>query len=81
MSNRSHLMHSARRLSVWIVSGLLYAAAAFAPAQATEPAQDENLAYAIGVQTYINAFPVMDLYRTLWETSLDPGRATRVTRR
>lgn len=67
-------MHSARRLSVWIVSGLLYAATAFAPAQATEPAQDENLAYAIGVQTYINAFPVMDLYRTLWETTLDPGR-------
>ena len=45
-----------------------------APAGATEPAQDENLAYAIGVQTYIGGFPLMDLYRTLWETSFDPGR-------
>ena len=44
------------------------------PANATEPAQDENLAYAIGVQTYISGFPLMDLYRTLWETSFDPGR-------
>lgn len=45
-----------------------------APAQATEPAQDEALAYAIGVQTYISHFPLMDLYRTLWETSFDPDR-------
>ena len=44
------------------------------PANATEPAQGENLAYAIGVQTYISGFPLMDLYRTLWETSFDPGR-------
>jgi hypothetical protein len=41
---------------------------------ATEPAQDEALAYTAGVQTYINAFPLMDLYRTLWETSFDPKR-------
>lgn len=44
------------------------------PAQATEPAQDEALAYAIGVQAYIGGYPLMDLYRTLWETSFDPGR-------
>ncbi|MEE4121312.1 MAG: DUF1254 domain-containing protein [Paracoccaceae bacterium] len=44
------------------------------PARATEPAQDEALAYAIGVQTYIAHFPLMDLYRTLWETSFDPER-------
>ena len=44
------------------------------PARATEPAQDEALAYAVGVQTYISHFPLMDLYRTLWETSLDPDR-------
>jgi hypothetical protein len=43
-------------------------------ATAAEPAQDEALAYAIGVQTYINGFPMMDLYRTLWETSFDPKR-------
>ncbi|MCS6846034.1 MAG: DUF1254 domain-containing protein [Caldilineales bacterium] len=36
--------------------------------------QSENLAYAIGVQTYISYFPLMDLYRTLWETCFDPGR-------
>lgn len=42
--------------------------------RAAEPAQDENLAYTIGVQTYISHFPVMDLYRTLWETSFDPQR-------
>ena len=43
-------------------------------ANAAEPAQDENLAHAAGVQTYINGFPMMDLYRTLWETSFDPER-------
>lgn len=46
-------------------------------AAAEEPldrAQDEALAYAIGVQTYISHFPLMDLYRTLWETSFDPNR-------
>jgi hypothetical protein len=74
MLKRGHVTHRAKRLSVWIVSGLLYAAAAFAPAQASEPAQDEDLAYAIGVQTYISSFPLMDLYRTLWETSFDPDR-------
>lgn len=42
------------------------------PARAIEPAQDEALAYAIGVQSYISRFPPMDLYRTLWETSFDP---------
>jgi hypothetical protein len=44
------------------------------PATAVEPAQDEALAYTIGVQTYISGFPMMDLYRTLWETSFDPKR-------
>lgn len=44
------------------------------PANAIERAQDETLAYSIGVQTYIYGFPMMDLYRTLWETSFDPGR-------
>ena len=44
------------------------------PANATEPAQDEELAHAIGIQTYISGFPLMDLYRTLWETSFDLDR-------
>lgn len=43
-------------------------------ANAAEPAQDENLAYAAGVQAYVSGFPMMDLYRTLWETSFDPKR-------
>ena len=45
-----------------------------APAAAQEQARDEELAYSIGVQTYIWSYPMMDLYRTLWETSLDPDR-------
>ena len=46
------------------------------PGSATEmePAQDESVAYNIGVQTYISGYPMMDLYRTLWETSFDPKR-------
>jgi len=44
------------------------------PARSLEPAQDEDLAYAIGIQAYIDGFPMMDLYRTLWETSFDPDR-------
>ena len=50
MLKRGHVMHRAKRLSVWIVSGLLYAAAAFAPAQATEPAQDEDLSGVITIR-------------------------------
>jgi len=55
---------------------IMFAGALAAPpaVDAAEPAQDEDLAYAIGVQTYISHFPLMDLYRTLWETSFDPDR-------
>jgi hypothetical protein len=67
-------MSRTKRFAAWIVSGLMYATAALTPAGAAEPAQDENLAYTIGVQTYISHFPLMDLYRTLWETSFDPER-------
>jgi hypothetical protein len=63
-----------QRYAVSIVAGLLFATAAVTPARAAEPAQDEALAYSIGVQTYIDGFPMMDLYRTLWETSFDPKR-------
>jgi hypothetical protein len=48
--------------------------ASASPLRATEPAQDEALAYAVGMQTYIAHFALMDLYRTLWETSFDPDR-------
>src|SRR5512137_1016799 len=65
---------TSRLRAVPIVAGLLFATGALTPARASEPAQDEALAYAIGVQTYVNGFPMMDLYRTLWETSFDPGR-------
>ena len=57
-----------------ILPALALSVASAAPVRATEPAQDEALAYTIGVQTYIAHFPLMDLYRTLWETSFDPGR-------
>ena len=63
-----------QRCAISIVTGLLFATAALTPARAAEPAQDENLAYTIGVQAYVSHFPLMDLYRTLWETSFDPGR-------
>ena len=57
-------------LVAWCFAGLPTRASA----TETEPARDETLAYAIGVQTYIYGFPMMDLYRTLWETSFDPKR-------
>jgi hypothetical protein len=63
-----------QRCAFPIVAGLFFATAALTPARAAEPAQDEALAYTIGVQAYINGFPMMDLYRTLWETSFDPKR-------
>jgi len=63
-----------KRCAFSTLASLVLATAALAPARATEPAQDENLAYAIGVQTYISSFPLMDLYRTMWETSFDPKR-------
>jgi len=63
-----------QRCAFSIVTGLLFATAASTPARSAEPAQDEALAYTIGVQSYINGFPMMDLYRTLWETSFDPKR-------
>lgn len=74
MRKINHLMSRAKAYAVWIVTGLLCATAALIPARAAEPAQDENLAYTVGVQTYISGFPMMDLYRTLWETSFDPKR-------
>lgn len=63
-----------QRFVICIVTGVLFATATLTPARAAEPAQDEALAYTVGVQTYINGFPMMDLYRTLWETSFDPKR-------
>jgi len=74
MSRTSSVPSILQRFALQIVTGLLFATAASTPAQATEPAQDEALAYAVGVQTYISGFPMMDLYRTLWETSFDPRR-------
>jgi len=74
MRKVNHFMSRAKAYAAWIVTGLLCATAALTPARAAEPAQDENLAYTVGVQTYISGFPMMDLYRTLWETSFDPNR-------
>lgn len=63
-----------RKLTVFMATVLAIGAAAWAPARATEPVQDESVAYAAGMQAYIYGFPMMDLYRTLWETSFDPAR-------
>ncbi len=38
----------------------------------------ENLAYSIGVQAYIYAYPVMDLWRTFYEGTLDPKRGHKI---
>ena len=62
------------RIGMWSALLMAIAATMHSSAMAHEPAQDEALAYTIGVQSYINAFPMMDLYRTLWETSFDPKR-------
>ena len=67
-------MHPLRKLLCGIGLSVAALMASPHPATATEPAEDEDLAYAIGVQTYISHFPLMDLYRTLWETSFDPER-------
>jgi hypothetical protein len=50
-----------------------------ATAQDQKPSSDtdvsqENLAYVIGVQAYLYGQPIMDLYRTFWEGTLDPNR-------
>ncbi|MGD9356682.1 MAG: DUF1254 domain-containing protein, partial [Chromatiales bacterium] len=63
-----------KKIAATAVSVLLASLSVLGTAKATEPAQDEELAYTIGVQTYIYGFPMMDLYRTLWETSFDPDR-------
>jgi hypothetical protein len=34
----------------------------------------ENIAYSLGVQAYLYGQPIMDLYRTFWENTLDPKR-------
>ena len=48
--------------------------AARADQKADAAAAQENLAYAIGVQAYLYGQPMMDLYRTFWEGTLDPKR-------
>ena len=67
-------MNHLQKLAATVFGAILLTATALSPAKATEPAQDEEQAYTIGVQTYIYGFPMMDLYRTLWETSFDPDR-------
>ncbi len=74
MSGESQALSMLRRNAFLILTGLFFATSAWKAAHAAEPAQDEALAYAAGVQAYINGYPMMDLYRTLWETSFDPQR-------
>ncbi len=45
-----------------------------AKAAADAAIAQENLAYAVGVQAYLYGQPLMDLYRTFWEGTLDPKR-------
>jgi hypothetical protein len=74
MSGKSQAHAMLRCNALLILTGLWFAIATGKTVDAAEPAQDEALAYAAGVQAYINGYPMMDLYRTLWETSFDPQR-------
>ena len=38
----------------------------------------EDLTYSIGVQAYIYAYPMMDLWRTFYESTLDPKRGHKI---
>jgi hypothetical protein len=59
---------------------VLLATIAITPNVAAQSAPDaaesakEQLAYSIGVQAYLYGQPIMDLYRTFWENTLDPNR-------
>ena len=46
----------------------------YADAKSDVATAQENLAYTVGVQAYIYGQPIMDLYRTFWEGTLDPKR-------
>lgn len=39
-----------------------------------ETVTQEDLVYAIGLEAYIHGYPMMDLWRTFWEGTLDPER-------
>jgi hypothetical protein len=66
-------------LSSFLILGLATNAAVQAAEDTANPATDaavaqENLAYALGIQAYLYGQPIMDLYRTFWEGTLDPKR-------
>lgn len=65
-----HLLTRAKGIVLALAASAILAQSALA----NDTAQDEELAYSIGLQAYIDNFPMMDLYRTLWETSFDPDR-------
>ena len=46
----------------------------YADAKSDVATAQENLAYTVGVQAYLYGQPIMDLYRTFWEGTLDPKR-------
>ena len=48
-------------------------------AQPSQEQEKENLSYSIGVQAYLYGQPIMDLYRTFYENTLDPDRGHDVT--
>lgn len=59
-------------VSIGLVVCLSFATASAAAATADET--NEKLAYSIGVQAYLYGQPLMDLYRTFYESTLDPER-------
>jgi hypothetical protein len=67
--------------ALFLLCSMLFVSSAFAQAKITPDeakkeaaVAQENLAYAVGVQAYLYGQPLMDLYRTFWEGTLDPKR-------
>ena len=61
-----------------VIIALFFSLVAFAQKPDIDRAK-ENLAYSIGVQAYLYGQPIMDLYRTFYEGTLDPNRGHDIT--
>jgi hypothetical protein len=78
---RSKAIKAVSSIAFLLLSALLFTSNIYAQDKVTPDAAkkqassaQENLAYTLGVQAYIYGQPIMDLYRTFWEDTLDPKR-------
>jgi hypothetical protein len=63
-----------RKIAATSFAALLFLVAPVLADTKKEADPQEELAYALGVQAYLYGQPIMDLYRTFWENTLDPKR-------